>query len=302
MLCLWHMSRSLPPLGWFRAFESAARLQSFTAAAEDLDMTQSAISQQIRALESRLGCRLFDRKHRGISLTDNGRKLLPDITRAIESIQAATAPFQGHTNTNVLTVGTSVSIAQWYLAPALHEFMQSHPGVQIRLLTAVWPDETSDTTDVQIRFGPANSTNTNSQPLGDYKLTLVASPRFNKHRPPRRISNKQLANATVIQAVGTSDTWANCAERFALNPHVGSSIFVDTHGLAIDFARSGSGVALTSELIAAPSLADGSLVRVHPKLIDSNDGYSVTINSSHHQDTALIFVDWLKKQISDYRT
>ena len=105
----------------------------------------------------------------------------------------------------------------------------------------------------------------------------------------------------MIQAVGTSDTWANCAERFALNPHVSSSVFVDSHGLAIDFARSGSGVALTSDLIAARSLADGSLVRVHTKLIDYNDGYSVTINSSHHQDSALIFVDWLKKQISNYR-
>lgn len=294
------MSRSLPPLGWFRAFESAARLQSFTAAADDLDMTQSAISQQIRALESRLGCRLFDRKHRGISLTDDGRKLLPDVTRAIESIRAATAPFQSHTNTNMLTIGTSVSIAQWYLAPALHEFMQSVAGVQVRLLTSVWPDEISDTTDVQIRFGPVQSTQTNSLALGKNQLTLVASPKFNNNRPPKRITNTQLADVTVIQAVGTSDTWANSAERFSLNPQAGSSIFVDSHGLAVDFARSGSGIALTSELIAAPSLADGSLIRVHPKLIDANDGYSVIINASHHQDTAPIFVDWLKTQISKF--
>ena len=300
MLCLWHMSRSLPPLGWFRAFESAARLQSFTAAAEDLDMTQSAISQQIRALESRLGCRLFDRKHRGITLTDDGRKLLPDVTRAIESIRAATAPFQSHTNTDVLTVSTSVSIAQWYLAPALHEFMQSRPGVQIRLLTSVWPDETSDTTDVQIRFGPAQNPHANSQALGINKLTLVAAPAFNNHRPPRRITNKQLASASMIQAVGTSDTWANSANRFSLNPKVGSSIFVDSYGLAVDFARSGSGVALTSETIAAPSLADGSLIRVHPELIDAKDGYTVVINSSNHQQTAHVFVDWLKARIGKF--
>ena len=294
------MSCSLPPLGWFRAFESAARLQSFTAAADDLDMTQSAISQQIRALESRLGCRLFDRKHRGISLTDDGRKLLPDVIRAIESFRAATAPFQSHISTNVLTIGTSVSVAQWYLAPALHEFMNLFASVQIRLLTSVWPDETSDTTDVQIRFGPARGIRENSQPLGENKLTLVASPQFNHGRPPRRISNTQLANVTVIQAVGTSDTWANSAERFALDPQTGASIFVDSHGLAVDFARSGSGIALTSNMIAAPSLADGSLIRVHPDLIDANDGYSMTINSAHHQEIAEQFVDWLKNRIRKF--
>jgi len=195
-------------------------------------MTQSAISQQIRALESRLGCRLFDRKHRGITLTDDGRKLLPDVTRAIESIRAATAPFQSHTNTDVLTVSTSVSIAQWYLAPALHEFMQSRPGVQIRLLTSVWPDETSDTTDVQIRFGPAQNPHANSQALGINKLTLVAAPAFNNHRPPRRITNKQLASASMIQAVGTSDTWANSANRFSLNPATLGELIIG-HGSAL---------------------------------------------------------------------
>lgn len=287
------MSRSLPPLGWFRAFECAARLQSFTAAADELGMTQSAVSQQIRALESRLGCRLFDRKHRGIGLTDDGRKLLPDITRAIDAIQSATAPFDLPTNSNVLTIATSVSIAQWYLAPAMHKFMQDNPGIQIRLLTSVWLDEISDATDVQIRFGP---TTKSTQVLGSNRLVLVGSAKlFSKNKT--NLTDDLLKKYPIIQAVGTSDTWAGCAAQFGLNPTHNASLSVDSHGLAVDLAKSGSGIALTSELIATPSLADGSLVRVHNTAIDAKDGYSITVTSAHQADTAKLFVQWLLEQI-----
>ena len=102
------MAQSLPPLGWFRCFESAAQHQSFTAAAEELGLTQSAVSQQIRLLESRLGCRLFDRKPRGISLTDDGRKLLPEITRAIDALRSATQPYE-QTHTEILTIAPALA-------------------------------------------------------------------------------------------------------------------------------------------------------------------------------------------------
>lgn len=287
------MTRSLPPLGWFRAFECAARLQSFTAAADELGMTQSAVSQQIRALESRLGCRLFDRKHRGIGLTDDGRKLLPDITRAINAIHSATAPFDMPSDSSVLTVATSVSVAQWYLAPAMHKFMQGNPGIKIRLLTSVWPDEISDATDIQIRFGPI----TNSvQVLGSNQLVLVAAASlFGKNKIV--LTDDHLKKHPVIQAVGTSDTWANSAEKFGLSTTSQPSLYVDSHGLAVDFARSGSGIALTSELIATPSLIDGSLIRVHPLSIAAKDGYSITITTDHRTDNANLFVQWLLEQI-----
>ena len=221
------MRKSLPPLGWIRAFECAARLQSFTAAADELSVTQSAISQQIRSLEAHLGCRLFDRKHRGIGLTDEGRKLLPDITRAIEAIRSATASFNLQTDSTILTVATSVSIAQWYLAPAIQKFLKCQPGLQIRLLTSVWPDEISDATDVQVRFGPvapdAQAPNTQApgtqqigtQPIGRNKLVLVASPSL-FGRKKFTLTNDHLKQYPIIQSVGTSDTWANKAKSLIL--------------------------------------------------------------------------------------
>ena len=285
------MKRSLPPLGWFRAFECAARLQSFTSAADELNLTQSAISQQIRSLESHLGSCLFVRKHRGISLTDDGRKLLPDVIRAIDAIHSATAPFNLQPDSTVLTVATSVSVAQWYLAPAIRKFMQHHPGVQIRLLTSVWPDETSDATDIQIRFGPLAP---GTGALGRNRLVLVASPKLLGRK---KLTNELLRQHAIIQAVGTSDTWANNAEKFGFDPATEVSLHVDSHGLAVDLARSEAGIALTSEFIALPSLVAGTLCLVHDTTVNARDGYSVVVNSERRAETADLFVQWLVQEV-----
>ncbi len=287
------MSRSLPPLGWFRAFECAATRLSFTAAAEELGLTQSAVSQQIRSLESRLGCRLFVRKHRGIALTDDGRKLLPDVARAIEAIRTATAPFDSQADPDVLTVATSVSVAQWYLAPELHRFVAQHDDLQVRLLTSVWPDELSDTTDVQIRFGPARDNDAGEVPLGDNQLILVASPALYGPEKNSSVTSEQLKQYPLIQAVGTSDTWAHCARHFGLVDHHRPTLFVDTHGLAVDFAVAGSGVALTSKLIATPAIRKGHLVQINPVSINATDGFFIAVTSQRRATLARQFIDWL---------
>ena len=113
------MSRHLPPLNWFRVFEAAARHQKFTAAADELGMTQSAVSQQIRALEERLATQLFLRQPRGLLLTDAGRKLLPKVSSSIENLKNATDMFDIGPSAGNLTVAASVSIAQWVIAPHL---------------------------------------------------------------------------------------------------------------------------------------------------------------------------------------
>jgi len=105
------MAKSLPPLTWFRAFEAAARNLSFTAAADEIGMTQSAVSQHVKALESRLGVALFIRKARGLALTDDGRKLIPQVASALGTLTAASRIFETGTTQNLLTVATSVSVA-----------------------------------------------------------------------------------------------------------------------------------------------------------------------------------------------
>lgn len=286
------MAQSLPPLGWFRCFESAAQHQSFTAAAEELGLTQSAVSQQIRLLESRLGCRLFDRKPRGISLTDDGRKLLPEITRAIDALRSATQPYE-QTHTEILTIATSVSVAQWYLAPRISDFLELSPKLDVRLLTSVWPDALADSADVQIRFGA----NEGQPALGRNRLVLVASPQLvaTEQLP---LTDAAFQNYPLIQAVGTSDTWINFAHQFELGSNLPATRFVDSHGLAVDLARFGAGIALTSELIAAPLLTTGELVMVSSLTPDATDGYFINVLTGNKTEIAHQFVSWLKDEVN----
>ncbi|MDO7559819.1 MAG: LysR family transcriptional regulator, partial [Paracoccaceae bacterium] len=116
------MRRTPPPLNWFRVFEASARHLKFTHAAVELGMTQSAVSQQIRAFEARLGVQLFVRKPRGLALSDAGRKLVPKIEAALNDLDAAGRMFDPKPKEGLVTIACSVSIAQWIIAPHLAQF------------------------------------------------------------------------------------------------------------------------------------------------------------------------------------
>jgi LysR family transcriptional regulator, glycine cleavage system transcriptional activator len=290
------MAKSLPPLTWFRAFDASARHLSFTAAAEELGLTQSAISQHIRALETRLGAPLFLRKPRGLTLTDAGRHLVPDVAAAMARLRIATDAFEQAAKGDILTVATSVSFAQWFLAPGLPDFRRRFPDVRVRLVTTVWPDDfVASNANVEIRFGLAEVAGGGARQLGNNRLVAVAAPEL-----VRGISAddwKNLLLLPLIQPVGISDSWikvmksigqANCPE---------PQYFVDTHGLAVDMAVNGVGIALTSALIAAPSLLAGRLVAFPLPDIQAREGYFVAIKGPA-EAAEQGFVDWLDERVA----
>lgn len=293
------MPKPTPPLGWLRTFECAGRHLSFTLAADELRMTQSAVSQQIRSLESRLGCPLFVRKHRSVILTDEGRRLLPDVAQAINQLQTATAAFDQPEGSELLTIATSVSVAQWYLVPRLQKFTALHPEARIRILTTVWPDEFNHVTaDVQIRFGARDNRRSEEALLGKNRLTLVASPQFLKQHKTKKLNQKNIHRFPLIQAVGTADTWTNCARQLGFEKFLPPVINVDSHGLAVDFAQAGAGIALTSEIIALPAIAKGSLKRMSTKTLSAVDGYFISVTPGSTNRLAKTFFDWLKQEVT----
>ena len=116
-------------------------------------MTQSAVSQQVKALETRLGVPLFERKARGLALTDHGRRLLPQVDAALDTLSSATGAFFEDKPSRLLTVSASYSVIQWVIAPLLPAFRTDHPDLAIRFMGATWPDEFSQTpADIEIRF------------------------------------------------------------------------------------------------------------------------------------------------------
>jgi len=281
------MTRSLPPLGWLRTFEVAARHLNFTAAASELAMTQSAVSQQIRSLEMRLGHRLFERKPRGLAQTDCGRALLPKVGSAFASLESAMGELGAQRTPDDLTVATSVSVVQWLLAPNLGAFMQSNPHVRLQLISSIWPDEFRQArADVEIRFGSAKQVGEGAERLGPDRLIAVAA--------PERASS--VSDQPLIEAIGTSEGWMEWAQATNGTTALAPTFRVDSYGTAVDLACHGHGVALVSSLIAQMPLAASKLTQIHPLQLPSTEGYFLAVNSK--TTAALGFADWLKSLVT----
>lgn len=275
-------------MGWFRSFESAARRLSFTAAADELGMTQSAVSQQIRSLETRLGVVLFHRKARGLALTDDGRRLLPDVTSALATLTRATQSFDVDRGDNILNVATSVSFAQWFLVPGLAGFQRDHPDIRLRIISTVWPDEfTNLAADVEIRFGAEENVGGGASRLIPDRLIAVKAPELD-------VDVERLSDVPLIAVVGISSGWGDWCMAMDLPGTPEPAVFVDAHGPAVDLARNGAGVALTSSLLAAPCLADGSLEQLGGTAIDAREGYFLATREGR---AAEIFANWLRTRI-----
>jgi LysR family transcriptional regulator, glycine cleavage system transcriptional activator len=144
--------RPLPPLGTLRTFEAVARHLSFTMAATDLALTQSAVSHQIRALEAHLGARLFMRRHRAIEMTPEGRTLLEGVRAGLDSIFLATERIRNQHRVGVLTVAAPAAFAIWWLVPRLGRFAALHPDIEVRIATIDGrePDLLRDGIDVAV--------------------------------------------------------------------------------------------------------------------------------------------------------
>ena len=274
------MVKALPPLAWFRAFESAARRLSFTAAAEEIGMTQSAVSQHVKSLETSLGVALFIRKPRGLSLTDDGRKLLPQVSSALETLTVAARNFDTVPSKNVLTVAASVSIAQWLISPRLNEFTNKNPEINIRFLSTIWPDDFHTVrADVEIPFGSQKQFGRNATRLEPSGLVALKSPKFSGN----------IESSTLIESVGTSDGWKLWAESVGGNPM--PKIFVDSYGAAMNLAINGNGIALVSNILAQDAIRSGKLIMADKTLLTCNEGYYLRYNDKNL--LAKQFHDWL---------
>ena len=148
------MRRTLPPLTTLRPFESAARLGSFSAAAEELALTQGAVSLQIRNLEDFLGRKLFERKVRKVVLTDDGREYYETCRRALEELERVTRRMQGQDGHTIVTVSALPTIATMWLMPKLSDFSSTYPDIEVRVVTSIAPvDLRGSDADIALRVG-----------------------------------------------------------------------------------------------------------------------------------------------------
>src|SRR5213080_366981 len=202
------MTARLPSLNGLRAFEAAARHLSFTLAAAELNVTQTAISHQIRRLEEELGIRLFIRRNRALALTPEARDYLPGIRAAFNDLRLATDRLLRKDDDRVLTVSTLASLAAKWLLPRLTDFQEQHPGIDVRITTSTsLVDFQRDNVDAAIRYGRGQWPGLRADWLMADELFPVCSPSLLRGDKPLRCPEDLKSHMLLHTSNANSDDW-----------------------------------------------------------------------------------------------
>lgn len=253
------MYRNVPPLRALRAFEAAARHLSFTAAAEELHVTQAAVSQQIKHLESLLDVQLFRRINRRLELTEEGQAYVPEVRESLERLSAATARMARRQRLGILTVSVMPSFATRWLIPRLPRFRAQYPDVQVRISAFEWPvDFDKQDVDMAVRYGRGDWPSLHTVQLMDEEIFPVCSPRLTA----KLDSPEALAHYTLLHDDYSREdwfAWLDAAGVTGIDPAGGLS-FSHTD-LMLEAAERGLGIALGRTPLVAEALERGTLIR-----------------------------------------
>ncbi|MGD9878755.1 MAG: transcriptional regulator GcvA [Reyranella sp.] len=255
------MKRTLPPLNGLRAFEAAARHMSFTDAADELSVTQAAISHQVRGLEQRLGLKLFVRRNRSLLLSEAGQAYLPAVRAAFDQLNEATEKLLQKDRGGHLTVTTTASFAMKWLVPRLGGFQRTNPEVDVRVSTSTdLVDFAREDVDIGIRYGRGHWPSLSAERLLTEDVMPVCAPSLVKG-PNGLKKPADLKNFTLLHIGNFPDDWQiwlTAAGVKGIDASRGVSF--DFSLAAYQAAMDGLGVALGRHKLVAPDLEAGRLV------------------------------------------
>ncbi|QGX98907.1 LysR family transcriptional regulator [Roseovarius faecimaris] len=287
-------SHHLPPLDLLVPFEASARLGSFTRAAEELSVTQSAVSQRVRKLESLLDIPLFDREHRAIVLTAQGRELLNGVKVALQHLTSATQSLRQRDTRPFLRLGCDTSIAQLWLLPRLAPLLTQETPFAIDLIASDQEQEVLSA-DVAVMHGDGNWPGFVARPLFADEIYPVCAPDYLARRP---ISTPDdLLRADLIDLDYMHWNWMNWGiwmTETGLDPSAARILMrTNSYMALLDAARAGLGVALGWDHLVEAALRDGSLVRPLAESTDTHFGYHILLrqgaSENAHQLAQLIY-------------
>jgi DNA-binding transcriptional LysR family regulator len=293
---------ALPALDLLVGFESAARHLSFTKAGEELYLTQSAVSRQIKELEDQLGVPLFQRRHRALALTEAGHHFYAAAAQALSTMRAATDRLRAQTGRRMLSVTTTHSFAALWLIPRLAGFTREHPGVDVRITAETKvQDLERDGLDLALRHGPASLAGPNAIRLFGEKCFPVCSPKLLKKKPLNEPSD--LRHHVLLQYDDPDarhpwlhwKTWLE-VERIADLKPAGTLSFSGYEQI-IPAAVAGHGVALGRSPLVKDLMRSGELVAPFKSSADPARAYFAIIskNAAGRPEVAA-FLEWLKAE------
>ncbi|MGY1891471.1 transcriptional regulator [Pseudomonas asplenii] len=300
------MVARLPSLNGLRAFESAARHMSFTQAAQELNVTQTAISHQIRRLEAELGVSLFLRLKDGLALTDAGQAYLPGIRSAFHELRYSTEQLFATRDNTVLTISTLVSVASKWLLPRLPAFQQAFPDIDVRVSAATdLVDFRQGGIDAAIRYGRGDWKGLRADWLMSDEIFPVCSPALLEGGKALQ-TPADLANHTMLQVSGMTaadwNTWLSAADQPAKLAK-GSRLTFDLAMMAVQAAVDGQGVCIGRSTYVDDDLRAGRLVAPFAlRLKDDLGFYLVTPHETANSKKIVALRTWLLAQCQSGET
>jgi DNA-binding transcriptional LysR family regulator len=293
------LRKRLPPPGSLIVFEAVARRLGFTAAAQELGISQAAVSRQIRNLEEFVGQDLFRRSHRRVSLTESGAQLFDDVTFGLGRIAERLDYLRKSlAEESVLTIQTTIAFASFWLMPRLSGFAAAHPEIELRLITSdLPPDFAGAAIDLTVVYGERTPPGMRGLRLFGDEILPVASPRFlERHRKLESLEDLQAA--PLLNMEPAQSIWLTWEEWFGRLGHKVSGNIkgprFSSYALVVQAALEGQGIALGWRRMLAPQLARGDLLPVTKASLVPNEAYHLVVPRRDDLPKKIrYFRDWL---------
>lgn len=286
-------ARGLPPLTWLRAFEAAARHLSFTIAADELNLTQSAVSQHVRSLEDFLGHRLFVRQTRALRLTEAGMNYLPTVREAFDVLVRGTRSFTGTDPARRLNLHCNLAFSVLWLAPRLADFQQTHPWLRLNITTSLWEPRTlTIERGVEIRFGREGD-------MPDGAIRLTKDRAFPVCAPDYQLGEYDLSSALLYDCAGMMSNWDAWAKGCGMPFERAAQVtLASTYLVGLNAVLAGQGMMMCHNTLADGLLTQGNLVKPFAGSIDMTEAYFlIPPTLQETSDASAAFMTWLNTHI-----
>lgn len=284
-------------LNWLRTFEAVGKLLSFTAAARELNMSQSAVSQQIQLLEHRLGHRLFTRQKRSIYLTDAGKAFLPLINESFHQLNVGAAQIFSERESTIIDISVNSAFSVLWLSIHMQQFNDRFPHISVRQQGTNWSsDFKTSTAELEIRFGTGHWEGFQSQLLVTPTLRMYCS-----IENAKKLRHAQdILHFPLLDVFGTPKGWQAWCEQQQLDIAAASSVhYIDSYAIAASMAANGMGICLLYEELVKQGVIAQQLTSPFPDSLATQSSYYLCYQSGKKLSAgAQLFADWLLEAVN----
>ncbi|MEP3944743.1 LysR family transcriptional regulator [Ascidiaceihabitans sp.] len=285
---------SLPPLNQLRAFEAAARHLSFTAAAAELNMTQSAVSQQIKSLETHLGQPLFYRRPRALELTVMGLNYVPVVREAFQTLSRGTRMLMDGGTQKALHIESNVTFTTQWLAPRLPRLYAKHPDMHLHITTSIWDQmERVEEADVEFRFLMSQDADPQAERVTWDHFYPVCAPEYT-------VTLDTISRHRMFYTTAMLTTWDSWAEGLDVGtPKITHCQVLET---ALAAAQAGAGLTMAHDSAVANLLDQGRLIKPFEHSVVMQEAYYLKLHPKADGNTqADSFIGWIRDEIDIYK-